>query len=116
MASQQSTVDYVVEQMAAAGIVSARKMFGEYAVFCNGKMVALICDNELYVKPTGAGRDYIGEVTERPPYRSAKPYYWISGDRWDDADWLAALMRTTAAALPVPVKKAKKRKPAAAKA
>ena len=116
MASQQSTVDYIVEQMGGAGIVSARKMFGEYAVFCNGKMVGLIIKDELFVKPTGAGHDYLGEVVERRPYQASKPYYWVSGDRWDDSDWLAGLMRTTAAALPVPVKKPKKRKAAAAKA
>jgi len=116
MASQQSTVDYIVEQMEGAGAVSARKMFGEYAVFCNGKMVALIIKDELFVKPTTAGRDYLGEAVERRPYEASKPYYWVSGDRWDDGDWLAGLMRTTAAALPVPVKKVKKRKEAAAKA
>ena len=32
MASQQSTVDYILEQIAAAGDVSARKMFGTYSV------------------------------------------------------------------------------------
>jgi TfoX/Sxy family transcriptional regulator of competence genes len=85
-------------------------MFGEYAVFCNGKLVGLICDNELYVKPTEAGRSYIGMVEERPPYRSSKPFFWISGDRWDDSDWLAELVRVMAEALPVPVKKVRKRK------
>jgi TfoX/Sxy family transcriptional regulator of competence genes len=114
MATQASTVDYIAEQIGPAGIVSARKMFGEYAVFCNGKMVALIIKDELFVKPTGAGRDYLQDVTERPPYRGAKPHFWISGDRWDDQDWLSALIRTTADALPVPVKKPRKRKAPAA--
>jgi TfoX/Sxy family transcriptional regulator of competence genes len=40
-----------VEQIAAAGPVSARKMFGEYATYCDAKMVSLVCDDELYVKP-----------------------------------------------------------------
>ena len=40
MASSQSTVDYIIEQVASAGAVAGRKMFGEYAVFCDGKMVA----------------------------------------------------------------------------
>ncbi len=110
LASQQSTVDYILEQMTIAGAVSARRMFGEYAVFCNGKMVALIIKDELFVKPTEAGRAHIGDVTERRPYSASKPYFHIPGDRWDDADWLAGLVRTTAAALPIPVKKARKRK------
>jgi TfoX/Sxy family transcriptional regulator of competence genes len=43
MSSQQSTVDFIVEQMAKAGAVSARKMFGDYGIYCDGKMVALVC-------------------------------------------------------------------------
>lgn len=105
MASQQSTVDFIVEQCAGAGSVSARKMFGEYALFCEGKMVALVCDDQLFVKPTAAGRAHLGEVQEVPPYTGAKPCFLVSGDRWDDADWLARLIALSAAALPMPVSK-----------
>jgi hypothetical protein len=30
---------------------------GEYAIYCNGKVVALVCDNQLFVKPTEAAQD-----------------------------------------------------------
>ena len=105
MATQQNIVDFIVEQASAAGSVSAKKMFGEYALFCDGKMVALVCDDQLFVKPTLAGRACLDEAVEAPPYPGAKPYFLISGDLWDDADWLARLVRVTADALPVPVKK-----------
>ena len=66
--------------------------------------MALICDDQLFIKPTQAGRDYLGE-----PYTGAKPYFRVDGDRWDDADWLAGLVKATADDLPVPKpKKAKK--------
>lgn len=108
MSSQQKTVDYILEQAAGAGTLSARKMFGEYGMYCDGKIMALICDDQLFIKPTQAGQDYLGEVTEGEPYPGAKPYFLIEGDRWDDADWLAGLVRVTAAELPVPKpKKAK---------
>ena len=42
MGSQQSTVDFVLDQMSAAGAVSAKKMFGEYGVYLDEKMVALV--------------------------------------------------------------------------
>ncbi|HWJ20014.1 MAG TPA: TfoX/Sxy family protein, partial [Geobacterales bacterium] len=100
MATNQSTVDYIVEQIAGAGAVAGRKMFGEYALFCDGKMVALICDDQLYIKPTVAGRSHLSVVIEKPPYKGAKPYFWISGDRWDDSDWLTELVRLSAAELP----------------
>jgi len=111
MASRQSTVDFIVEQASAAGVVSSRKMFGEYALFCDGKLVALICDDQLFVKPTKAGRAYIGDPSEASPYRGAKPSFVISGEKWDDADWLAGLFKVSAAELPVPVKNKPRSKP-----
>lgn len=109
MSSQQKTVDYILEQAAGAGTVTAKKMFGEYGMYCDGKIIALICDDQLFIKPTAAGRAYLGEVTDGEPFPGAKPYFLIEGDRWDDADWLADLVKTTADDLPAPKpKKAKK--------
>ncbi len=111
MPSQQSIVDFIASQMAAAGDVSARKMFGEYGIWCDGKSVALVCDDQLFVKPTLPGRAFVGEdCMEAPAYRGAKPSLVIDADRWDDADWMARLIAVTAAALPLP--KPKKAKPA----
>ncbi len=107
MASRQSTVDFIVGQMAAAGDVSARKMFGEYAIYRHGKLVALVCDDQLYIKPTPSGRGFIGKCKEAPPYKGAKPSLLISGDQIEDADWLSKLVRISTAELP----QAKKKKP-----
>jgi len=73
MATDKDFADYVRDQIAAAGNVSLRKMFGEYAVYCDGKVVALVCDNQLFVKPSESGRALLGEITETPPYEGAKP-------------------------------------------
>ncbi len=100
MATLQSTVDFIVEQIAGAGQVFARKMFGEYGLYCDGKMVALICDDQLFVKPTAAGLAHIGEIVEGAPYPGAKPCFLVSGDLWDDSDWLTELIRVSAAELP----------------
>lgn len=105
MGSKQSTVDFIVEQIAAAGTVSARKMFGEYGLYCDGKYVASVCDDQLFVKPTPGGRAWIGEVEEAPPYPGAKPCFLISGEKWDDAEWLSGLIKVTARELPVGKKK-----------
>ena len=105
MASQQSTVEYLLEQMVTAGSVSARKMFGEYGLYCDGKLVALVCDDQLFVKPTSAGRAVLGSAREVAPYPGAKPYFLVPGERWEDADWLAQLVRASVAELPAPVKK-----------
>lgn len=106
MATRPETVDYIVEQATGALVVTAKKMFGEYALYADGKLVALICDDQLFIKPTPAGRSFIGEVDEVPPYKGAKPSFLISGDRLEDGDWLADLVRYTANALPIkPAKK-----------
>lgn len=49
MASKQNTVDYILDQIADAGAVHVKKMFGEYAIYCNEKVVALVCDDQLYI-------------------------------------------------------------------
>jgi hypothetical protein len=67
MASDKEFVDFVVDQMGDAGLITFKKMFGEYALYCDGKVIALICDNQLFVKPTGKGRIYIGKPVEAPP-------------------------------------------------
>ena len=105
MASSPSTIGYLVEQMADAGAVSARKMFGEYGIYCDGRMVALVCDDQLFVKPTEAGRRHLGEVLEAPPYKGGKPCFLIAADRWDDREWLSRLVQVSAGDLPYPVKR-----------
>ena len=107
MASQQSTVDFIVDQVQKAGSVSARKMFGEYGIYCDAKMVALVCDDQLFIKPTVAGRAYIGEVTEGVPYKGAKPCFLISGEKVEESEWLSELFRLTTAELPMSAKKQK---------
>lgn len=110
MSSQESTVDFILDQIRGAGAVHAKKMFGEYGVYCDGKMVALVCNDQLFVKPSAAGRAFIGESEEGCPYPGAKPCLLISGDQWDDADWLTQLIAISTAALPAPKTTRKKSK------
>jgi TfoX/Sxy family transcriptional regulator of competence genes len=111
MASDLSFAEYVREQLSGAGQVSFKKMFGEYAIYCDGKVVALIADNQLFVKPTVAGRASLGKVTEAPPYPGAKPYFLVDA-LLDDPTALVALIRLTANELPAPKpKKAPASKP-----
>ncbi len=109
MASQQSCVDFILEQIAQAGTVSAKKMFGEYGIYCNGKIVALICDDQLFVKPTSAGKSFIGACVEGFPYPGAKPYLLIPIEKWDDSEWLATLIKISESELPLPQKKSKRK-------
>jgi len=108
MASDQDFVDYVCDQMGRAGPISQRKMFGEYALYLDGKVVALVCDNQLFVKPTAGGRAFIGKVTEGLPYPGAKPQFLVT-EQLDDRDWISRLIRITHAELPLPKPKKPRR-------
>lgn len=106
MASHPDFVQYIVDQCSGAGIIEAKKMFGDYGVYCDSKIFGLVCDNGFYIKPTEAARPLLRTVDLRPPYDGAKPYFYI--EDVDDHDYLAALVRATCSALPEP--KPKKRK------
>ncbi len=99
MASDKSFVDFIVDQIENAGQITYKKMFGEYAIYCNGKVVALVCDNRFFVKPTEAGRAFIGNVTEAAPYTGAKVSFLID-DRVEDHEWISNLIRITFEELP----------------
>lgn len=107
MSTKQSTIDYLTEQIEKAGIIRSRKMFGEYALYCNEKVIAFVCDDQLFVKPTAAGKKYLGKPIEAPAYPGSKMYYIIDGDLWEDSEWLSELVRVTAEELPTPKPKKK---------
>lgn len=102
MATRIDTVQYICDQADLGETLSYRKMFGEYAFYLDGKVVALVCDNQLFLKPTSAGRAYLGSVTEAPPYPGAKNYYLLSTEL-EEPDRLREAFRVTAEALPEPV-------------
>jgi len=116
MASTQDFIDFIMTQADDAGHITSRKMFGEYALYCNGKVVALVCDDQLFVKPTKTGREFIENVVEAPPYPGAKLYFLIE-DKCENREWLSHLIKITANELPEPKPKTKKKaqggKPAA---
>ena len=111
MSSDLSFVEYILDRINDAGRVSFTKMFGEYAIYCHEKVVALVCDNQLFLKPTAGGRSMIGNIVEAPPYPSAKPYFLI-GEQLDDRQWMSSLIQLTASELPAPKPKKSKLKKA----
>ena len=108
MASNTDFVQYIVDQCGGAGEIVARKMFGDYGIYCNGKIFGLVCDNGFYVKPTEAARPLLRSEVLRPPYDGAKPYFYI--EEVDDHEYLATLTKTICAALPEPKPKKRKEK------
>jgi len=109
MSNDQDFIDFVVDQVQNGCQLSYRHMFGGTTLYLNNKVVALICENQLFVKPTEAGRSYIGMVVEAPPYEGAKNSFLIE-DEIEDAEWLTELFVITEEALPAPKPKKKRTK------
>ncbi|MBU1215397.1 MAG: TfoX/Sxy family protein [Gammaproteobacteria bacterium] len=110
MATDQTTVDFLLDQLASLGGASTKKMFGEYCLYLSGKPVGLVCDDQLYLKPTEGGKNKLAKVVEGSPYPGAKPHLLITSDQWEDAEWLCELVRATDKELPMPKPKARKPK------
>jgi TfoX/Sxy family transcriptional regulator of competence genes len=103
MTTSPSTIDYLLDQLSSLPNVRARKMFGEYALYCDEKVVALVCDNQLFVKITPAGRELVGSLYEEgEAYPGAKPSMLIGVEFIEDHERLGELIRATSAALPAP--------------
>jgi TfoX/Sxy family transcriptional regulator of competence genes len=105
MATDASFVAYVCDQIHGAGSITYRKMFGEYALYADGKVVALLCDNQFFLKPTAAGRALLPKPKEGFPYAGARPH-WLLDEALEDRDLLSALVAATARDLPPPKPKA----------
>ena len=107
MASNADFVQYIADQCSGAGDIVTKKMFGDYGIYCDGKIFGLICDDHFFLKPTKAVRDMLRTVDLRPPYEGAKDYYYIADV--DDHSYLSALVRETCKELPEPKPKKPKK-------
>lgn len=109
MASDLEFVQYIADQLEGAGQITYRKMFGDYAIYCNGKIFALFSDNQLFIKITEIGKKLAPTLKTAPPYEGAKPYFLM--EDVDDKEFLTEFVTATCQELPIPKpKKARKKK------
>ncbi len=108
MASKIEFVEFIADQLKGAGTITYKKMFGEYGLYCDGKIFAVICDNQLYIKITEAGRKICPGLEEAPPYEGAKNYLLVEDT--EDRERLTKLVTVTCEELPQPKPKKKGKK------
>ena len=106
MASTQDYAQYIADQCAGAGDITLKRMFGEYGIYCDGKLFGLICDDHFYMKPTEAGRALLRTLDLCPPYPGAKDYFYI--DEVDDHEYLSQLVSASYKELPMQKQRKKK--------
>lgn len=108
MANSAEHVAYLLDQLAAADGLTARHMFGGHTLYIEGKVVGLICDNQLFIKPTAGAEALLEGVDMGPPYQGAKPCFAL-GAELDDPDLATKALCAVAADLPPPKPKKKNR-------
>lgn len=109
MATQAQTIAHLLDVLPAG--VTARKMFGEYALYLQDRVVALVCDDTLFIKPTAGARALLPEAEMGPPYPGAKAHL-IAGGALDDDDLMGRVLRCVADETPAPKPKKAKKTPA----
>lgn len=113
MSTSKQTVAFIEDQLAPLD-VRTKSMFGEYAIYCNDKVVGFICDDTLFIKPSGAD-DFVQERTSlAPAYPGSKDYNSVPGDVLEDVAWLREAIERVADALPLPKPKTSKSRPKSA--
>jgi DNA transformation protein len=96
--------DYVLEQLASAGKVSPRRMFGGVGLYLDGLFFALIDDDTLYFKTDDANRPRFEQAGSRPfcPYPDRPGHvmaYWaVPAEVLEDAEQLREWTRESLAA------------------
>ena len=100
MASNPDLVKYIADQLSSAGAITYRKMFGDYGMYLDGKIFALICDDQLFIKITEAGKQLAPDMETAPPYEGAKPYFLF--EDIDDKEFLIKFVLETCKELPAP--------------
>ncbi len=106
MASNAELVQFIAEQLAGAGEIRTRRMFGEYGLYLDGKYFAAVCDDRLLVKNTAVGRALFRQPVLAEPYPGGSEMLLV--EELEDREFLTALARATCDALPAPRAKRKK--------
>jgi len=101
MATDLDTIHFLCDQAGLGERLTFRKMFGEYALYVDGKVVALVCDDQLFLKPNDAAAKLLGTPTLAPAYPGSKDFFLLE-EEIEDRDRLRELLTATADALPPP--------------
>jgi TfoX/Sxy family transcriptional regulator of competence genes len=110
MATKKETVEFILAKLRGRGPFSVRAMFGEYALYADGKVVALVCDDLLYVKILPASKELERQCEKGEPYPGAKPYYIVEEGQLSTIENLPAILKAIAESIPEKKKKVKRKR------
>jgi DNA transformation protein and related proteins len=110
MPTQKETIEFILGKLRDRSRFSARAMFGEYALYADGKVVALVCDDRLYVKMLPASKTLAGLCETGKPYPEAKPHYIVEEGHLSTMESLPAILCAIAGSIPEKKSKAKRKR------
>ena len=103
MASSESYLDYILEQLSRLDDVSWRPMMGEYIIYYRGKIIGGIYDDRFLVKPVEAAKEMMPDARMELPYEGAKEMLLV--ENLDDSFFLESLITAMYDELPEPKKR-----------
>ncbi|MEP6480593.1 MAG: TfoX/Sxy family protein [Rhodoglobus sp.] len=104
MSSSSDTASYIEDQLGDLDIRTG-KMFGEYAIYCDNKVVGFITDDTLMIKPSPVDPAVLVGTVPGHAYPGSKLYHSVPGDLLENREWLQRAIQATADALPAPAPK-----------
>ncbi len=107
MSTQKETVEFILDKLGDRDRFSTRAMFGEYALYALGKVVGLICNDQLYVKILPESKELEDICEKDEAYPGSKPYYLVEEVQLSQIQNLPEILVNIAKSLPVPKKHAK---------
>jgi TfoX/Sxy family transcriptional regulator of competence genes len=111
MATQRATIDFLLEKLREPRRFSARAMFGEYALYAEGRVVALVCDDRLYVKILPASQALESICEQGHPYLGAKLHYIVEEGQFTSLPNLASILFALAESLPAKKERTSRTRP-----
>lgn len=100
MGTGAATIAHMLDTLSALPL-TARKMFGEYALYLEGKTVAFVCDDTLFIKPTPGALALLPATERAPAYPGSKDYI-VGSEVLDDPDLCARVLRQVERDTPAP--------------
>ena len=109
MATRKETVEFILQKLRDPRRFGTRAMFGEYALYADGKVAGLICDNLLHIRIVEASKELESLCEKGPPYPGAKPYYIIDESQLSTIENLPGILVSVANSMPDKKKNSRKK-------
>jgi len=106
MASDIDFVNYVMDQLNGVGIITSKKMFGEYMIYVNQKPIIGIYNNTAYIKMLDCIKTLCKNNEKGFPYEGAKEHYILD---IDNKNILKKIVMELEKVILIPKKRSKKK-------